>query len=83
MRRFALFATILIALPLPAGAQTGSPSAVAASREFSAQARQPSRLRVYPGGRLLYRDCTFHLAQVRRPDGVFVVPRQYCWWVRG
>ena len=74
---------MLFALALPAGAQTVSAPGGAASKEFSAQTRQPSRRRVYPGGRLLYRDCTFHLAQVRRPDGVFVVPRQYCWWVRG
>jgi hypothetical protein len=83
MRRFALLATLLIALPLPAGAQTARPPGVAAATEGSSQARRPPRVRVYPGGRLLYRDCTFHLAQVRRPDGVFVVPRQYCWWVRG
>jgi hypothetical protein len=82
MRRLALFATILIALPLPTDAQIARSPGIAAT-ELSSQTRQPSRLQVYPGGRLLYRDCTFHLAQVRRPDGVFVVPRQYCWWVRG
>jgi hypothetical protein len=83
MRRFAFFATILAALALltPADAQTARRPGVAA--DLSAQTRPPSRLRVYPGRRLLYRDCTFHLAQERRPDGVFVVPRQYCWWVRG
>ena len=71
-----------LALLTPAQAQTArKPGASAA--DVSSQDRRPSRLRVYPGGRLLYRDCTFHLAQVRRPDGVFVVPRQYCWWVRG
>ena len=51
--------------------------------EFSAQLRRPpARLRVYPG-RLLYRDCTFRLAQQWRPGGTVIVPVQRCWWVRG
>jgi hypothetical protein len=78
MRRLAFFATILgaCALLTPAGAQTQKPGAT----ELSSQARP--RLRVYPG-RLLYRDCTFRLAQEWRPSGPVVVPRQRCWWVRG
>jgi hypothetical protein len=61
--------------PLSRGAQ--------ASTELSAQARRPpARLRVYPG-RLLYRDCTFRLAQQWRPSGTVIVPVQRCWWVRG
>lgn len=61
--------------PLSSGAQ--------ASTELSAQARRPpARLRVYPG-RLLYRDCTFRLAQQWRPSGTVIVPVQRCWWVRG
>jgi len=81
MRRFAFFATILAAFALtPADAQTARKPGVAA--DFSAQTRAPSRLRVYPG-RLLYRDCTFRLAQEWRPSGPVVVPRQRCWWVRG
>jgi hypothetical protein len=45
--------------------------------------RRPPRIRVRPGGRLLYRDCKFWLAQEYRPSGTVIVPRQYCWWVRG
>jgi hypothetical protein len=54
-----------------------------APAEVSAQIRRPpARLRVYPG-RLLYRDCTFRLAQQWRPSGPVIVPVQRCWWVRG
>jgi hypothetical protein len=89
MRRFAILATILAAcaLPTPAGAQTARKPGAAtpadfSSQDLSSQERRPSRLRVYPG-RLLYRDCTFRLAQEWRPSGPVVVPRQRCWWVRG
>ena len=55
-----------------------------ASSEMSAQARRPpTRFRVYPGRRLLYRDCTFRLAYQWRPGGNVIVPVQRCWWVRG
>ena len=58
-------------------------AAQTAPAEFSAQIRRPpARLRVYPG-RLLYRDCTFRLAQQWRPGGTVIVPVQRCWWVRG
>ena len=41
-----------------------------ASTDVSAQERRPpTRFRVYPG-RLLYRDCTFRLAQQWRPSGL-------------
>jgi hypothetical protein len=54
-----------------------------ASTDVSAQERRPpTRFRVYPG-RLLYRDCTFHLAPQWRPSGTVIVPVQRCWWVRG
>jgi hypothetical protein len=54
-----------------------------APTDMSAQARRPpTRFRVYPG-RLLYRDCTFHLARQWRPSGAVIVPVQRCWWVRG
>lgn len=54
-----------------------------ASTDISAQERRPpTRFRVYPG-RLLYRDCTFRLAQQWRPSGTVIVPVQRCWWVRG
>jgi len=84
MRRIALFATILgaFALPAPAGAQS-SQGPGAARPELSSQARSSPRLRVYPGRRLLYRDCTFRLAREWRPGGTVIVPRQRCWWVRG
>ncbi len=49
----------------------------------SQQVRPGTRLRVYPGRRLLYRDCDFHLAQEWRPSGTVIVPRLHCWWVRG
>jgi hypothetical protein len=68
----------------PAAAEPASSPSVAASPELSSQARRPpTRLRVRPGGRLLYRDCTFRLAQQWRPGGPVVVPVQRCWWVRG
>lgn len=55
-----------------------------ASTEISAQERRPpTRFRVYPGRRLLYRDCTFRLAYQWRPSGTVIVPVQRCWWVRG
>jgi hypothetical protein len=68
----------------PGAAEAGPVSgAQAAPTEFSAQMRRPpARLRVYPG-RLLYRDCTFRLAQQWRPSGTVIVPVQRCWWVRG
>jgi hypothetical protein len=86
MLRLAAVATILAAFALtaPANAQTTRGPGATASAEFSSQWRRPpQRLRVYPGRRLLYRDCIFRLAQQARPDGVFVVPVQRCWWVRG
>jgi hypothetical protein len=58
--------------------------AASVSTELSAQARRPpTRFRVYPGRRLLYRDCTFRLARQWRPSGTVIVPVQHCWWVRG
>ena len=67
--------------------------ALALPTDFSSQAwyeprgryeeRRPPRIHVRPGGRLLYRDCKFWLAQEYRPSGTVIVPRQYCWWVRG
>ncbi len=67
------------------------PGARALATEFSAQSwyeprsryEARPRIRVRPGGRLLYRDCKFWLAQEYRPSGTVIVPRQYCWWVRG
>jgi hypothetical protein len=75
----------LAALALVASAAEAAPVSVAqtAPTELSAQTRRPpARLRVYPG-RLLYRDCTFRLAQQWRPSGTVIVPVQRCWWVRG
>jgi hypothetical protein len=64
-----------VAAPVSKGART--------STDVSAQQRRPpTRFRVYPG-RLLYRDCTFRLAQQWRPSGTVIVPVQRCWWVRG
>ena len=82
MGRMILLATMLILAVTPAAAQTAPPANGLASSEFSAQSRPRARLRVYPG-RLLYRECSFRLVQEWRPSGVYVVPRQRCWWVRG
>jgi hypothetical protein len=87
MRIATLFATILGVLalgPVPVAAETATGPVVAPASALSSQARRPAtRLRVYPGRRLLYRDCDFHLAQQWRPSGPVVVPVQRCWWVRG
>ena len=64
-----------VAGPTPKGARS------AAVSDVTAQARP--RLRVYPGRRLLYRDCDFKLVQQMRPGGPVIVPWQRCWWVRG
>lgn len=78
----AMFA-ILAAAAVPAAAETAPGAGVtAAPSDFSAQRRVRPRIRVYPG-RLLYRECVFRLVQEWRPSGVYVVPRQRCWWVRG
>jgi hypothetical protein len=83
--RSIMAAAIIGMLVLAAGEAPAQPLAGVAqgSTELSAQARRPpARLRVYPG-RLLYRDCTFRLAQQWRPSGTVIVPVQRCWWVRG
>ena len=68
---------------LAIGVSAAEAPAAQAPTELSAQIRRPpARLRVYPG-RLLYRDCTFRLAQQWRPSGPVIVPVQRCWWVRG
>jgi len=68
----------------PASAKNITKSGAADATDLSAQTREPrTRLRVYPGRRLLYRDCTFRLAQQWRPSGTVIVPVQRCWWVRG
>ena len=67
-----------------AGQAVAAPVTKNAAAELSAQSpRPPTRFRVYPGRRLLYRDCDFHLAQQWRPSGTVIVPVQRCWWVRG
>lgn len=86
--RSTVIATVFGALAFGAAPAAAGPVSKAAqafpASEFSAQARRPStRLRVYPGRRLLYRDCTFRLAQQWRPGGTVIVPVQRCWWVRG
>jgi hypothetical protein len=82
--RWVVIAAMLGASP-GAGDAIAAPIAkgVSASTDVSAQERRPpTRFRVYPG-RLLYRDCTFRLAQQWRPSGTVIVPVQRCWWVRG
>jgi len=85
MFKIAFAAGVLTALwigAVPAAAapaQQGTRAAPAS--DLSAQARP--RLRVYPGRRLLYRDCDFRLVQQFRPGGPVIVPWQRCWWVRG
>jgi hypothetical protein len=75
--------SVLAFSPVPAAAgPSGKPTL--AAPELSAQAqRPPTRLRVYPARRLLYRDCDFRLVQQYRPGGPVIVPWQRCWWVRG
>jgi hypothetical protein len=74
-----VFTTPAVALTAPKTARVAT-----ASPELSAQQSRPrTRLRVYPGRRLLYRDCSFRLAQQWRPSGTVIVPVQHCWWVRG
>ena len=69
---------------VPASAENIANSATVAASDISSQRREPgTRLRVNPGRRLLYRDCTFRLAQQWRPSGTVIVPVQRCWWVRG
>jgi hypothetical protein len=80
MRNAMIAVTGALALALNAAEAAAAQSA---PTDLSAQARRPqARLRVYPG-RLLYRDCTFRLAQQWRPSGAVIVPVQRCWWVRG
>jgi hypothetical protein len=84
--RAAVVAAFLAAVALEPVETVAAPIAkgATASTEFSAQAqRPPTRFRVHPGWRLLYRDCTFRLAQQWRPSGTVIVPVQRCWWVRG
>jgi hypothetical protein len=84
MIRTAIVAAMLGAFVLGSAPVLAAPLSETASAvsEISSQARPRARLRVHPG-RLLYRDCTFRLVQQVRPDGIFIVPRQRCWWVRG
>lgn len=84
--RSLVIAAMFGALALASGEATAAPAAKAAqsSDEITAQSRRPpTRFRVYPGRRLLYRDCDFHLAQQWRPSGTVIIPVQRCWWVRG
>jgi hypothetical protein len=82
MVKTALIAALLVAGLGPAAAEPTERAQAASA--VSAQARRvPPRLRVYPGGRPLYRDCDFRLVQQFRPGGPVIVPWQRCWWVRG
>jgi len=75
---------LAVALPVVTLAPVAAGAEPAASSEFSSQDyRTRPRIRVYPGQRLLYRECTFRLVQEWRPSGTVIVPRQRCWWVRG
>jgi hypothetical protein len=88
MNRTAIwFAVAAFAAVAPGPSTAAEPASAAhfeaGSSDLSAQARRrATRLRVTPG-RLLYRDCSFRLAQEFRPSGTVVVPRMRCWWVRG
>jgi hypothetical protein len=80
MERIVLVGAMFVMLAVAPAAAAPRTDPTAASSELSAQSRP--RLRVYPG-RLLYRECSFRLVQEWRPNGIYVVPRQRCWWVRG
>ena len=83
MRKVAIAMVAALALGVSAAEAAPVSAAPTAPTELSAQIRRPpARVRVYPG-RLLYRDCTFRLAQQWRPSGPVIVPVQRCWWVRG
>jgi hypothetical protein len=77
-----LGAVALAPLPVMAEPKMGAAKPGATSSDVSSQSQRP-RIRVQRGGRLLYRDCNFRLAQQMRPSGPVIVPVQYCWWVRG
>jgi len=84
--RWVLLAAMFGAVGFAAPEAVAAPSSkvATAATEISAQERRPpTRFRVYPGRRLLYRDCTFRLAPQWRPSGTVIVPMQHCWWVRG
>ena len=82
--RWAWIAAMLGAMTPATVAAAPAIKGARASTDISAQERRPpTRFRVYPGRRLLYRDCTFRLAQQWRPSGTVIVPVQHCWWVRG
>jgi hypothetical protein len=83
MRWVAIAAMLGVVASGTAEVAAAAPKTAIASTDASAQERRPpTRFRVYPG-RLLYRDCTFRLAQQWRPSGTVIVPVQRCWWVRG
>jgi len=89
MDRMVLPAAALLAVlalspqPVVAASNSDARRALLSTELSSQQLRPRTRLRVYPGRRLLYRDCNFHLAQEWRPSGTVIVPRMHCWWVRG
>jgi len=77
-------------------ATVGQPTDVSARRRI--RRRAPARITVFPRegnspfprvtpyswpGPGALRQCTAWLAQEIRPDGVFVVPKQRCWWEPG
>ena len=57
----------------------------AAASDVSSQNASPQRARtritVRPG-RKLVRECDFRLVREARASGIYVVPRQRCWWAR-
>ena len=85
MRRMVFAAMLgwIAAGMLPAGAEVSGRTQATSATQLSAQERRvPPRVRVYPG-RLLHRECEFHLVPQWRPSGTVIVPWQRCWWVRG
>ena len=82
MRWVWVAATLFALAPANVGAASIGKGAGAATDISAQERRPPTRFRVYPG-RLLYRDCSFRLAQQWRPSGTVIVPVQRCWWVRG
>ncbi len=79
MRQLVVLAMLVLGTAVVTEPASAAPRTAAAT-EMSAQGRP--QIRVYPG-RLLYRECAFRLVQEWRPTGLYVVPRQRCWWVRG
>jgi len=84
MRRLAASILVLAALVCAPATARAELLSVAAVTDLSAQPRTqraPTRVTVTPARRLV-RECDFRLVREVRATGVYVVPRERCWWAR-